>query len=256
VLNVEAGGSGPPLVLVHGFTQTARSWGEVGRRLAQRHRVLAVDAPGHGGSAGVAVGLWEGADELVRSGGTADYLGYSMGGRLCLHAALAAPGRVQRLVLVGATAGIRDPVERAARGTADARLASSLVAAGDAGLPAFLERWLAGPLFATLPRGAADLESRLANTAAGLAASLTLMGTGAQEPLDERLGGLAMPVLCVVGEHDAKFRAEADRLAEALAGGATVAVIPKAGHACHLERPGPFVDAVEAWFTATAPGPG
>ena len=256
MLNVEASGSGPPLVVVHGFTQTARSWGEVGRRLAQRHRVLAVDAPGHGRSAAVAVGLWEGADELIRAGGTADYLGYSMGGRLCLHAALAAPDRVLRLVLVGATAGIADPAERAARAAADDRLAASLVTGGDAGLPAFLEQWLAGPLFATLAPGAAALETRRANTAAGLATSLTLMGSGAQEPLDGRLGELTMPVLCVVGEHDAKFRAEAERLAAGIGDGATVVVIPCAGHACHLERPGPFVDAVEAWFTATAPAPG
>ncbi len=255
MLNVEANGSGPPLVMVHGFTQTARSWGEVGRRLAERHRLLAVDAPGHGHSADIRLDLWDGARELIRVGGAADYLGYSMGGRLCLHAGLAQPDRVLRLVLVGATAGLRDDAQRAARRAADGRLAATLAAGGDAGLSCFLERWLAGPLFASLAPEPAALQARLANTAAGLAANLELMGTGAQAPLDGRLAELAMPVLCVVGEHDAKFRTEADRLVAGIGDNASVAVIEGAGHACHLERPGPFVDAVEAWFTATAPGP-
>lgn len=249
MLHVETSGSGPPLVLVHGFTQTGRSWGEVGRRLADRHEVRAVDAPGHGGSGDVHLDLRAGGDALAEAGGPADYLGYSMGGRFCLHAAVAHPEAVRRLVVVGATAGIRDPAERAARRAADERLASQLEAGGDAGLNRFLRDWLAQPLFADLTPEAADVEARLANRAAGLAASLRLTGTGQQEPLDERLATLAMPVLCVAGERDAKFRAEAERMAAAIGAHARVAVIEGAGHACHLERPADFVEVVESFLT-------
>jgi 2-succinyl-6-hydroxy-2,4-cyclohexadiene-1-carboxylate synthase len=218
--------------------------------------VLLVDAPGHGGSARARLDL-EGAGRalLEAAGGRADLLGYSMGGRMGLHAALADPVAVRRLVLVGATAGIADPAARARRRVDDLALAASLEEGGDAGVPAFLERWLQGPLFAGLQPGAAGLDARRENTAAGLASSLRLCGTGAQEPLDGRLDRLAMPVLLVVGERDDRFRAEAERLRAALPA-AELAVVEGAGHACHLERPDAFLELVEGWLTRTAPGPG
>ncbi len=242
-------GAGPRLVLVHGFTQTGRSWGRVADALAERHEVVLVDAPGHGGSSAVSADLWQGADLLAEVGGAAAYVGYSMGGRMALHLALAHPGLVERLVLVGATAGIEDEGDRAERRRADEALAERVVAEGVA---AFVDRWLAGPLFASLSADAARRDERLANTAEGLADSLRRMGTGVQEDLWPRLGELAMPVLLVVGEHDAKFRAIAERMQSAIGPHAQVAVIDGAGHAAHLEQPDAFVAAVEP-FLAPAP---
>jgi len=250
------GESGPTLALVHGFTQTGRSWGPVAERLAGSRRVTLVDAPGHGGSAEVHLDLWgAGCAVLDAVGSGADLLGYSMGGRICLHAALADPAAVGRLVLVGTTAGIADMITRTRRRAEDLALAEELDRHGDAGLASFLERWLSSPLFAGLGPGAAGMDARLENTAAGLASSLRLCGTGAQEPLDARLGELTMPVLLVVGEHDEKFRSEAERLRAGLPA-AEVAVVDDAGHACHLERPDAFLELVEGWLTRTAPGPG
>ncbi len=246
--------AGPPLALVHGFTQTRRSWAPLAERLATRRPVVLVDAPGHGGSADHRLNLWSAGRELVRTVGSADLLGYSMGARICLHASLGSPGRVRRLVLVGATAGIPDPDARARRQADDLVLADSIDQGGDRGLPEFFERWLAGPLFRGLSAEAAGLDDRLANTAAGLAASLRLCGTGTQEPLDDRLDRLTMPVLLVVGERDARFRAEAERLAAGITQAETV-VVEGAGHACHLEQPDRFFDLVEAWLTRTAPAP-
>ncbi len=246
--------SGPPLALVHGFTQTRRSWAPLAERLAATRPVVLVDAPGHGGSADQRLNLWSAGRELVRTVGEADLLGYSMGARICLHAALGSPDQVRRLVLVGATAGIPDPGARARRRADDLALADSIEQGGDRALPAFFERWLAGPLFEGLSADAAGVEERLANTAAGLAASLRLCGTGTQDPLDERLGQLAMPVLLVAGERDAKFRAEAERLAAGIPGAETV-VVEDAGHACHLEQPDAFFHLVDAWLTRTAPAP-
>ena len=252
-LHTSAAGGAPPLALVHGFTQTGRSWGAIAARLSRSRPVLLVDAPGHGGSGHLRLGLWDTGRALLDTVGDADLLGYSMGGRICLHAALLEPSSRRRLVLVGATAGIADGGARARRRADDLRLAETIEARGDAGLPDFLERWLANPLFAGLGPEAAGMGARLENHAAGLASSLRLCGTGAQEPLDAQLGELAMPVLLVVGEHDAKFRAEADRLAACL-GRAEIATIPGAGHACHLEQPDAFLGAVEGWLAATAPG--
>ena len=158
-------------------------------------------------------------------------------------------------MLVGATAGILDPGARSRRRDEDLALAESLEREGDAGLPVFLDRWLRSPLFQGLTPEAAGIDARLANTAAGLASSLRLCGTGSQEPLDERLVDLAMPVLLVVGEHDRRFREEAGRLQAAIRS-ADVAVVEGAGHACHLERPEAFLDIVETWLTTTAPARG
>ena len=245
VLHAERAGSGPRLVLVHGFTQTGRSWGPIAADLARDHEVVCVDAPGHGGSSDVTADLPSGAELLGRAGGRAVYIGYSMGGRLALHLALARPDLVQGLVLIGATAGIEGAQERAARRAGDEQLAAELERDG---LAAFLERWLAKPLFASLPPDAARLDDRLRNTAAGLASSLRLAGTGTQRPLWAHLSELSMPVLVVAGERDDKFAAIGSRMTDAIGPRATFARVPGAGHACHLEQPDEFLRVLRGWL--------
>ena len=252
-LHCETRGHGAPLVLVHGFTQSSRTWGTVGEGLARGYRVIAVDAPGHGRSATVAADLPSGADLMVAAAGAAPatWLGYSMGGRYALHVALRHPASVRRLVLVSATAGIEDPEERAQRRHSDEALAARLETEG---LEPFLRWWLSQPLFATLPTEAADLEGRLEGTSAGLAASLRLAGTGSQEPLWAALPGLGMPVLVVAGALDSKYVALAERMAATIPG-ADLAVIADAGHACHMERPEDFLRVVTRWLAGSDPDP-
>jgi 2-succinyl-6-hydroxy-2,4-cyclohexadiene-1-carboxylate synthase len=244
-LHVERRGAGPRLALVHGFTQTGRSWGPIADDLVTDHEVLLPDAPGHGGSAEERADLVAGADLLVEAVGSATYLGYSMGGRLALHAALAHPRQVRALVLLGATGGLDDPADRAARQAQD-RATSGRIA--EVGLEAFLEEWIAQPLFEGVPRDAADLADRRRNTIAGLRSSLELAGTGAQVPVWDRLGELAMPVLVLAGARDAKFLALGERLARAIGANATLATIPDAGHAAHLEQPAAFLAVLRAWL--------
>src|SRR5688500_1648417 len=131
------------MVLVHGFTQTGRCWGPVAEALAVHHEVVRVDAPGHGRSAEVMAGPRGSARLIADRGGRATYLGYSMGGRFCLHLALANPELVAGLVLVGATPGIEDDDEREQRAADDDRMAQVLERRG---LEAFLDAWLANPL--------------------------------------------------------------------------------------------------------------
>jgi pimeloyl-ACP methyl ester carboxylesterase len=92
-------GTGDPVVLIHGFTQSAGAWGDLALRLAAGHHVIAVDAPGHGRSAAVEADLAQGAALIGAAGGPGAYIGYSMGGRLALHLALERPDLVERLVL-------------------------------------------------------------------------------------------------------------------------------------------------------------
>src|SRR6266540_1326952 len=157
-----------------------------------------------------------------------------LAGRLRLRLALDRPELVRALVLSGASPGLDDPVERAARQASDGALAAELERVG---LERFLDRWLAQPLFATLPPERAGRAGRLANTTQGLAASLRLHGTGAQEPLWDRLATLRPPTLLITGARDQKFAGIAERMAKAIGPSATLALVPDAGHAAHLERP-------------------
>jgi 2-succinyl-6-hydroxy-2,4-cyclohexadiene-1-carboxylate synthase len=213
--------------------------------LAGDHEVVRIDAPGHGRSSAVAADLVATADLLAEAAGPSSWLGYSMGGRACLHLALHRRDAVRALVLLGATAGIEDPAERAARVTADEVLARQLE---DEGLEPFLDRWLALPLFAGLSPEAQHRDARLENDPRALAASLRLAGTGAQEPLWDRLGEVVAPVLLVAGEHDERFAATAARMAARVGGDAEVRLVPDAGHAAHLERPQAFLDVVRPWL--------
>ena len=241
------------VVLAHGFTQTARSWATFTtllRAATPDVETVAVDLPGHGDSdASPDADLWASADQLVARGGPGTYVGYSMGGRVALHAALTQPDEVRALVLIGATAGIDDPAERQARRDADDRLAGHIESVG---VPTFIDEWLANPLFAGLTEATAQRADRLRNTAAGLSASLRATGTGTQTPLWDRLGEIECPVLVLVGERDEKFTELGQRLVDGIID-AELVVVPDAGHSVHLERPEATVAAIGAWL-ATAPG--
>lgn len=243
-------GDGPRVVLLHGFTQTARCWGPFADAIVGAgYQVVSVDAPGHGGSAHLEANLPEAARLLGATGGRALYVGYSMGGRVALQLALDRPELVRGLVLLGASPGIEDRAERATRRAADDVLADRIEAIGVA---AFIDEWLAQPLFAGLDNQAAAREERLRNTASGLASSLRLAGTGAMEPLWSRLSSVRSPVLLVTGERDTKFTAIASKMVAEMEPYAWAVTVPDAGHSVHLELPGLTADVVTSWLRVHA----
>lgn len=237
------------LILAHGFTQTGRSWATAQAALRTRlpdTEFVTVDLPGHGEADGMRTDLWGSADHLVAAGGSGVYVGYSMGGRVALHAALRHASEVEGLVLIGATAGLDGEDDRAERRAADEALASRLE---QVGVEAFVDRWLANPLFDGLTPETAHREDRLRNTVDGLASSLRLTGTGTQMPLWDSLGTIGAPTLVLAGEHDAKFRALGERLASGIPD-STFRVIGGAGHSVHLERPDAAADAIATWLVS------
>ena len=224
------------IVFAHGFTQTGRSWRGLTDTLEQNLEgveAIAPDLPGHGDAAELREDLWQSADTLASIGGHATYVGYSMGGRVALHTALRYPELVERLVLIGATAGIENDEERSARRTSDNELADHIIRRS---VPTFINEWLDNTLFAGLTNETAMREDRLRNTAAGLASSLRLAGTGTQEPLWDRLEEIRCPVLVLVGENDAKFTALGQRIVDRVGDGRLL-VVPGSGHTVHLEQP-------------------
>jgi pimeloyl-[acyl-carrier protein] methyl ester esterase len=103
-LYVESVGDGPPLVLLHGFAMHGGLFGPILHALAQRHRVHVVDLPGHGYSPPAdEASLAAVADSVVASLDVDDpaaFVGWSYGGLVAQHIALARPQAVASLVLV------------------------------------------------------------------------------------------------------------------------------------------------------------
>lgn len=226
-----------PVVLLHGFAGTGATWDPVRACLGPATALQTPDLPGHGMLAGVRPVSFDACVDTVLACAPPRFVlgGYSLGGRVALHVALAARDRVSALVVVSTTAGIADDAERADRRTADGRLADAIQRDG---LAAFSECWTAQPLFADDPPDAVTAQrAEIARqTPDGLAAALRGIGTGAMAPLWDRLPELMMPVQVVAGERDAKFRALGERLVGALPD-ARLVVVPGAGHGLPREAP-------------------
>ncbi len=234
------------LVLLHGFSGTRHAWdGVVAQLDSERYRPLALDLPGHGEASAVAGPITFDscvAAVLEASPERFELCGYSLGGRVALHVALAAPERVSRLVLVSCSAGIEDDAERAARRRADERLAAELESVP---FEQFIERGARSRCSPTIRPTSASARARTsgATIRCALAKVMRGLGTGEMAPLWDRLGELQMPCTFVAGERDAKFRAIGQRIV-GLMSDAKLVVIP-GGHALALESPAELVGAID-----------
>lgn len=259
-LAVDVWGSGPPVLVLHGFTGSAAAMNPLTSRL-EGFTVIAPDLVGHGRSESPSdpnrYTVPAMAEQALAAAAALGHhrvhlLGYSMGGRTALAAACAAPDRVRSLAVIGTTAGIADSEQRRRRAEADQARAEAI----EADLAAFVDQWMSAPLLAGQARLGPDhlraaRAQRLAGDPAGLALSLRMGGAGAMEPLHDRLRRCRAPAHIIAGADDAKFCALADELA-ALLPRASVTRIAGAGHAAHLEQPEATAAAVVA-FLASLP---
>lgn len=257
-LNYFVAGSGPPVTLLHGFTQSGQSWREIIARMPEGWKWIVPDLRGHGETqtrhgapcsmdacTEDLVAMWEEMDL-----GRTHVVGYSMGGRLALHVAARRPERLLSLLTVGAHAGLEED-SRAGRKRGDEALAERIE---QDGIESFVDYWGALPLFAGLERrGPAYLAEvraeRLKNHVSGLACSLRGMGAGVMEPVWEQLGRLKVPCTFVAGQLDHGYVASARRLAAAVPNG-RLEIVPRAGHAVHQERPDAFARLLASHLTA------
>jgi 2-succinyl-6-hydroxy-2,4-cyclohexadiene-1-carboxylate synthase len=214
------------IVLVPGFTQSASAWNDVVAGLTPDDISVLDRVP-------IAESFEASARAMGANGGAGAYVGYSMGGRLCLRLALDRPEVVSRLVLVSASPGLRGDAERTARVANDEALARDLERDG---LDAFLVRWLAQPMFASIPPGRSGLDDRRRLDPAYVAACLRVLGSGAMAPMWDRLAELRMPVLVVTGAHDQKFDAIGVEMCAQIGPNARHERLD-GGHALLLERP-------------------
>lgn len=260
--HVEAEGSGPAVLLLHGFTGSSDTWTPHLAAL-KAFTTIRIDFLGHGRSAVPAEAQRYGMDACVddllaiqdRLGiSRCAVVGYSMGGRVAMRVALRAPERLWALVLESSSPGIANPADRKDRVMQDARLAERI---RKEGVAAFADYWQALPLFASqsrLPDAARQAlwDQRLQHTAEGLANSLEGLGAGMQEPVLQRLQDLRMPVLLLAGDLDTKYCELAHEMATVLPQ-CRARVVPEAGHAVHLEQPAAFDEVVHDFLQAHAP---
>jgi len=257
-LNYFVEGEGTPVTLLHGFTQSGRSWQELIKTMPGEWRWIVPDLRGHGETrtrpgAPCTMDACLGDLEMLWDHLGVEHthlVGYSMGGRLALHVAARKPERLLSLLTIGAHAGLEEDA-REGRRLGDEALAQHIE---QDGLEAFIKYWSGLPLFAGLerrgPSFVAQLRAeRMNNTVAGLACSLRGMGAGVMEPLWGDLARMTVPSTFVAGQLDHGYVASARRLAATVPHG-HVEVVLRAGHSVHQERPDAFAHVLAAHLAA------
>jgi 2-succinyl-6-hydroxy-2,4-cyclohexadiene-1-carboxylate synthase len=228
------------VLFVPGFMQRREAWAPVAELLPQRYPSVLLDHRAHDYVGRLA--------EIEELGEGAVLAGYSLGGRLVLRAALGRPDRYRGLVLVGASAGIDDPAERAARRQADERLAAWIE---NAPIEEVVTLWEHQPLFADQSDALVDAQrpGRLSHDPRELASLLRSAGQGALEPVWHLLRGLDLPVLALSGARDERYTAAASRLAAAVPDG-RARIVEEAGHAPQLQQPRAVADLLVEFMEA------
>jgi 2-succinyl-6-hydroxy-2,4-cyclohexadiene-1-carboxylate synthase len=225
------GGVNPLVAFLPGFAQRADAWASVADRVGQKYRSLPIDF-----STWTFDGRLREIADRVDDGDVV--VGYSMGGRLALKAALRRHDKFGALVLVGTSAGIEDDAARAERRAADEELANWIE---QHTIEEFAERWEAQPVFASQSPElvSAQRPGRLAHEPEQLARLLRSAGQGMFEPVWHELERIDCPVLAVAGELDTKYADASFRIAERVKHG-RARLVAGAGHAPQLERPDEF----------------
>ena len=244
-LCTQTSGSGPELVLIHGWGLHSGIWDGLLPLLEPHYRVTRVDLPGHGLSA------WNGAvtlDDMVRAvlavvPQQAAWVGWSLGGLVAQRAALVLPGRVDALALIASTpCFIRKPDWQSAMlpGLLD-NFADELELDYQHTLNRFLALQVRGSSHATdtLKRLRATLHDGGAPQLAGLRAGLEILRS---TDLRDELAQLQCPTLLLAGERDTLVPAAAVCATARLIPQAQLAVIDGTGHAPFITAPDRVAD--------------
>ncbi len=254
-LNIERAGSGTTTIIaIHGFTGSSATWDSFAGAAGAKYNIILPDLLGHGKSDApdnpelydmkhTIKALAEVADRFGIT--EANWLGYSLGGRIALAAAISLKGRVLSVIAESASGGLDDPKERKARKDSDDALANRIE---QQSIEEFVDYWQSLPLFGSQIRLPLDDKDklraeRLANNVKGLANSLRGIGLGTQMPIYKQLPTFACPCLFIAGEEDLKFSEIARRMQIATPRSQLYLGI-QSGHTVHLEQPELFNQAV------------
>ncbi|MFB7139092.1 2-succinyl-6-hydroxy-2,4-cyclohexadiene-1-carboxylate synthase [Gottfriedia sp. NPDC056225] len=251
-------GQGQTILLLHGFTGSKETWGNLIKELELNFHVIAIDLLGHGETGApidderykMEYAAKDLSDFLIQKQiDSVHLLGYSMGGRLALYFALAYPAKISSLILESCTAGLNTERERLARIEQDTKLSAMIL---NDGIETFVNYWENVPLFSTqknLPTSSQEeiKKGRLNQSPIGLSNSLIGMGTGIQPSLWDDLNQFHKTTLLVCGEYDEKFCLIMGKMNEKLKN-SEIIKIPHAGHAIHVEQLKKFATIVSGFL--------
>jgi len=214
------------VLFIPGFMQRGDAWRPVAELLPERYPSTMLDHAEHS---------FEGRLREIEQSGADVLVGYSLGGRLALRAALRSPESFRAVVLVGSTAGIEEGPLRVARAEADEKLASWMEAMP---IEDIVGLWERQPLFADQPDALVEAQrpGRLSHDPRSLALLLRTAGQGVLEPVWHELRALELPLLAIAGARDDGYTRAAKRIASTAPRG-HAAIVEDAGHAPHLQQP-------------------
>ncbi len=229
-------GSGPPLLLTHGYSSTSAMWQGQIAALSKHHTLILWDMRGHGQSdypddpaaysealtVGDMAALLDKADAE-----TAIVGGLSLGGYMSLAFYRAYPARVRALLIIDTGPGFKKDDARGAWNKRSLETADRFEREG----------------LAVLQSASRERSSVVHRNASGLARAARGMLTQRDAAVIETLPHIKVPALVVVGADDTPFLAASDYMAAKIPGAQKV-VIPAAGHAVNIDQPQAFIDAV------------
>lgn len=230
------------VLFIPGFMQRGDAWRPVAELLPERYPSRLLDHAEH---------TFEGRMREILDSGASVLVGYSLGGRLALRAALRSRESFSAVVLVGATAGIEEGPLRATRAEADEKLASWMEAMP---IEDIVGLWERQPLFADQSDALVEEQrpGRLSHDPRQLALILRTAGQGVLDPVWHELRGLELPLLAIAGARDDGYSAAAKRIASTAPRG-QVAIVEEAGHAAHLQQPERVASLIAEFLDGASP---
>lgn len=247
-------GSGPAVVLLHGYPLDGAMWSGVARALSPSFRVLKPDLPGRGDNPAPASGGIEGYADFVEAAlgelpAPVGLAGFSMGGYVALALMKRGPERVRALALVDTRATADDEAGKARRDQAIATLRAHGVSP--------MAKEMVGRLLSAESLGTPDLVERvrrivLRQKPEGLESDLAAMRD--RPDSTAFLKQIAVPTLVVVGEHDAVSTPAECRAMAAEIPSARLVTISGAGHLTPMEKPKAVASALGDFFASVLTG--
>jgi pimeloyl-[acyl-carrier protein] methyl ester esterase len=251
-VHVESVGTGPPLVLLHGWAMHSGLFAPLLPRLIDRFRVHLVDLPGHGHSATVspyaldtiATAVGEAVSRVVGTAEPPIVLGWSLGGAVALHWALTSPERIARLVLVATTPRFvaRSDWPHAMAETTLRQFGDELSVSYRLTLQRFVALQVQGSEHAraVLAHLRAELFTRGEPSRAALHDALELL---ARTDLRSEVGAISQATVVIAGERDMLAPPAAGEWLARTLPHASFRLIPGAAHAPFLSHPDAFMSA-------------
>ena len=241
--------SSVPIIFLHGFTGSHRSWDEVVEKL--NYAAITLDLPGHGKSVfndlSADYNLNDWCEDFVEILDSLELdklnlCGYSMGGRLAIAFASKYPQKINRLILESTSYGIESKEKRAERFQKDLDLCNLI----EKDFPKFVQKWEKNPLFNNQSKRnkiqfKRQREDRGSHIPVQLSKALKVFSQGKMKSYQNEFSKFKFPILIINGSEDLKYLKIAKEMTK-LNENVRHYIISNSIHKTHLENPDAFVD--------------